>query len=103
MCKVIECIGYKRDKKALIKRSKHVLSKLETIEKYTINRELDKLTRNKTLFDPLTYGCNECHVMFDLIIIYKYISSDEVLFVKVGKHDTIFKRDWATRNKWLCV
>lgn len=101
MCRVIQSISYQKDMKQIKRKYSELIPKIKEVIFNIKNKQIDKLTRNKMLVDGKAFGCCECHIKFDLIIVYKYINEDEVILAKVGKHDNLFKRDWANRNKWL--
>ncbi|WP_300924557.1 type II toxin-antitoxin system mRNA interferase toxin, RelE/StbE family [uncultured Clostridium sp.] len=101
MCKILKSITYLKDMKVIKKKYPQFISKIKQIELKIQNKDITKLTRNKILKDSRAKGCSECHVMFDLVIVYKYTLNDEVILAKVGKHDDVFKRDWNNRDNWL--
>lgn len=103
MGKVIELKSFKKDIIYLKKRQWHnKFKKLDVVLANITSGNMKALTRDKYIIDPDLPGCRECHIEWDLILIYKVVGVNrDIILIRIGKHDDIYKKSWASRKHWL--
>jgi len=99
--KIIRCRSFLKDLKGM-KRCNHntKIKKLNQVIEYIKTKQLHRLTRNKHIIDSVLPDCKECHVEWDLVLIYKY-EEQNLILIRIGKHDDVYKKTWANRSNWL--
>lgn len=82
---------FKRDVKLLSKQHKNLDLLFDTIEKLANMETLDSKYKDHNLSGDF-YGCRECHIEPDFLLIYE-IHNDimALLLVRTGSHSNLFK------------
>ena len=82
---------FKRDVKLLSKQHKNLDLLFDTIEKLANMETLDSKYKDHNLSGDF-YGCRECHIELDFLLIYEIHNDIMVLLlVRTGSHSNLFK------------
>lgn len=82
---------FKRDVKLLSKQHKNLDLLFNTIEKLANMETLDSKYKDHNLSGDF-YGCRECHIEPDFLLIYEIHNDIMVLLlVRTGSHSNLFK------------
>lgn len=90
MKRVHSSAAFEKDIERLIGRNKDMEKLKSVIRSLVRGEKLDKIYRDHKLTGNY-YGCRDCHVESDWLLIYKY---DEVtlFLIRSGTHSDLFKK-----------
>ena len=102
MGKIIQLRFYKKDLKEFQQRRQSKdINKLNNIISMLQCNQIERIANSHSIADPKLPDCRECHINFDLLLIYKYDVKGNLLLVRLGSHDLLYKKSWKNRHMWL--
>lgn len=83
---------FKKSLKNITKQGKDIDKLMMVVTKLANKEKLDMKYKNHRLIDDqYFFGCYECHIEPDWLLVYKYLESDLVLLlVQTGSHSDLF-------------
>jgi mRNA interferase YafQ len=91
MMKIVQSsTAFEKDVERLIRRNKDTEKLKSIIRSFARGEKLDSIHRDHKLTGNY-YGCRDCHIESDWLLIYKY--DEETLFlIRTGTHSDLFKK-----------
>ena len=90
MKRVHSSIAFEKDIEMLIRRNKD-MEKLKSIIRSLVRGEkLDQIYQDHKL-EGNYYGCRDCHIESDWLLIYKY-DEDTLFLIRTGTRSDLFKK-----------
>jgi mRNA interferase YafQ len=91
MMKIVQSsTAFEKDVERLIRRNKDTEKLKSVIRSLARGEKLDSIYRDHKLTGNY-YGCRDCHIESDWLLIYKY--DEETLFlIRTGTHSDLFKK-----------
>jgi mRNA interferase YafQ len=90
MKRVHSSTAFEKDIEGLMRRNKDIEKLKPLIRSLVRGEKLDQLYRDHKLSGNY-YGCRDCHIESDWLLIYKY--DEETLFIiRTGTHSELFKK-----------
>ena len=82
--------AFEKDIERLMRRNKDIEKLKSAIRSLVRGEKLDQIYRDHKLSGDY-YGCRDCHIESDWLLIYKY--DEETLFlIRTGTHSDLFKK-----------
>ncbi|MDO4369501.1 MAG: type II toxin-antitoxin system YafQ family toxin [bacterium] len=85
---------FKKDFKKILKQGRDINKFLEVLSVIANGEKLNLKYKNHKLVDDKFFkNCNECHIMPDWLLVYKYQDDDLVLLlIATGSHSDLFNK-----------
>ncbi|HDQ03796.1 MAG TPA: type II toxin-antitoxin system YafQ family toxin [Deltaproteobacteria bacterium] len=90
MKKIHISTAFEKDVARLVKRNKDMEKLKSAIRSLARGEKLDLIYRDHKLTGNY-YGCRDCHIESDWLLIYKY-NEDTLFLVRTGTHSDLFKK-----------
>jgi mRNA interferase YafQ len=90
MKKIISSKAFEKDVERLIKRNKDMEKLKSVIRSLARGEKLDPIYQDHKLAGNY-YGCRDCHIESDWLLIYKF-NEDTLFLIRTGTHSDIFKK-----------
>jgi mRNA interferase YafQ len=82
--------AFEKDVKRLIKRNKDMEKLKSVIRSLVFGEKLDQIYRDHKLTGNY-YGCRDCHIESDWLLIYK-LDEETLFLIRTGTHADLFKK-----------
>jgi len=90
MKRVHSSTAFEKDIKRLIRRKKDMEKLKSVIRSLVCGEKLDPIYRDHKLTGNY-YGCRDCHVESDWLLIYKY-DEETLSLIRTGTHADLYKK-----------
>jgi mRNA interferase YafQ len=90
MKRIHSSTAFEKDVERLIKRNKDMEKLKSVIRSLARGEKLDQIYRDHKLTGNY-YGCRDCHIESDWLLIYKY-NEDTLFLIRTGTHSGLFKK-----------
>ena len=90
MKRVQSSTAFEKDIERLIKRNKDIEKLKSVIRSLVRGEKLDHIYRDHKLTGNY-YGCRDCHIESDWLLIYKY-DAETLFLIRTGTHADLFKK-----------
>ena len=86
--------NFKKSLKKVIKQGKNINKLFDVVDMLSEKRLINSKYRDHALYsDKRFYGCRDCHIEPDWILIYKYLENEIILLlVDTGSHSDILNK-----------
>ena len=88
MKRIHSSTAFEKDVERLIRRNKDMEKLKSVIHSLVRGEKLDQINQEHKLMGTY-YGCRDCHIESDWLLIYKY-DEDTLFLIRTGTHSDLF-------------